>query len=128
MYPKEYPEWGLSSVVNTVLEFTGTGVESNTVAQLLTGGIQWVVTSRWVLESGVIQNLNGSDEYKLYNQYKISFLKYYGIVNDYERPQADTCQIILLITGGLRYLAGVSTLIIFNTSKRCGMLQYKKSA
>ena len=62
IYPKEYPEWGLSSVVNTVLEFAGRGVEGNTVVQQITGGFQWVVTPRWVLEGGVTQDLNGPDD------------------------------------------------------------------
>ena len=62
VYPKEYPEWGLSSVVNTVVEFAGRGVEGETVVQQLTVGFQWVVTPRWVLESGVTQDLNGPDD------------------------------------------------------------------
>lgn len=62
IYPKEYPEWGLSSLLNTVVEFAGRGVEGNTVVQQVTGGFQWVVTPRWVLEGGVIQDLNGPDD------------------------------------------------------------------
>ena len=62
IYPKEYPEWGLSSLVNTVVEFGGRGEEGDTVVQQVTGGFQWVVTSRWVLEGGVIQDLNGPDD------------------------------------------------------------------
>ncbi len=62
IFPKEYPEWGLSSQVNTVLEFAGRGVEGNTVVQQITGGFQWVVTPRWVLEGGVTQDLNGPDD------------------------------------------------------------------
>jgi len=59
LFPKEYPEWGLSTLVNGVVEFAGRGVEGNTVVQQLTGGLQWVVTLRWVLEGGVTQDLNG---------------------------------------------------------------------
>lgn len=59
IFPVEYPEWGLSTLVNGVLEFAGRGVEGNTVVQQLTGGLQWVVTPRWVLEGGVTQDLNG---------------------------------------------------------------------
>ncbi len=62
IYPQEYPEWGLSSLVNTVFEFAGRGVEGNTVVQQVTGGLQWVVTPRWVLEGGVTQDLNGPDD------------------------------------------------------------------
>ncbi len=62
IYPQEYPEWGLSSLVNTVFEFAGRGVEGNTVIQQFTGGFQWVVTPRWVLEGGVTQDLNGPDD------------------------------------------------------------------
>ena len=62
IYPKEYPEWGLSSLVNTVVEFGGRGEEGDTVVQQVTGGFQWVVTPRWVLEGGVIQDLNGPDD------------------------------------------------------------------
>lgn len=59
LFPKEYPEWGLSTLVNGVVEFAGRGVEGNTVVQQLTGGLQWVVTPRWVLEGGVTKDLNG---------------------------------------------------------------------
>lgn len=59
VYPHEYPEWGLSSVVNTVIEFAGRGVEGETVVQQITSGFQWVVTPRWVLEGGVTKDLNG---------------------------------------------------------------------
>lgn len=62
IYPKEYPEWGLSSLVNSVVEIAGRGVEGNTVVQQVTGGFQWVVTPRWVLEGGVTQDLNGPDD------------------------------------------------------------------
>ena len=62
VYPQEYPEWGLSSLANTVFEFAGRGVEGNTVVQQVTGGLQWVVTPRWVLEGGVTQDLNGPDD------------------------------------------------------------------
>lgn len=62
IYPKEYPEWGLSSLLNTVVELGGRGEEGNTVVQQVTGGFQWVVTPRWVLEGGVIQDLNGPDD------------------------------------------------------------------
>lgn len=59
IYPYEYPDWGLSSVVNTVIEFAGRGVEGETVVQQLTAGFQWIVTPRWVLEGGFTQDLNG---------------------------------------------------------------------
>lgn len=62
IYPQEYPEWGLSSVVNSVFEFAGRGIEGNTVVQQVTGGLQWVVTPRWVFEGGVTQDLNGPDD------------------------------------------------------------------
>ncbi len=62
LFPKEYPEWGLSTLVNTVVEFAGRGVEGNTVVQQLTGGLQWVVTPRWVLEGGLTQDLNGPND------------------------------------------------------------------
>ena len=59
IYPYEYPEWGLSSVVNTVIEFAGRGVEGETVVQQFTAGFQWIVTPRWVVEGGLTQDLNG---------------------------------------------------------------------
>lgn len=62
LFPKEYPEWGLSTLVNAVVEFAGRGVEGNTVVQQFTGGLQWVVTPRWVLEGGVTQDLNGPND------------------------------------------------------------------
>lgn len=62
IFPKDYPEWGLSSLVNTVVEFAGRGVEGNTVVQQITGGLQWVVNPRWVLEGGVTQDLNGPND------------------------------------------------------------------
>jgi len=62
LFPKEYPEWGLSTLVNAVVELAGRGVEGNTVVQQFTGGLQWVVTPRWVLEGGVTQDLNGPND------------------------------------------------------------------
>lgn len=62
IYPQEFPEWGLSSLVNTVFEFAGRGVEGDTVVQQITGGLQWVVTPRWVLEGGIIQDISGPDD------------------------------------------------------------------
>ena len=60
--PAEYPEWGLSSLWNTVIEFAGRGVEGSTVTQQFAAGLQWVVTPRWALEGGIIQDLNGPDD------------------------------------------------------------------
>lgn len=62
IYPKQYPEWGLSPLLNTVVEFAGRSMEGDTIVQQVTGGFQWVVTPLWVLEGGVIQNLNGADD------------------------------------------------------------------
>lgn len=62
LYPEIYPEWGLPSLLNAVFEFGGRGEEGSTVVQQVTGGFQWVVTPRWVLEGGLIQDLNGPDD------------------------------------------------------------------
>ena len=56
IYPAVYPEWGLGSSVNTVLEFNGSYKESNATVQEATAGLQWV-NPTWIVEGGFIRDI-----------------------------------------------------------------------
>ena len=56
--PSEYPEWGIPSEWQSVIELGGRYAEGSEMVHQLTVGALWVHPS-WVLEAGVIQDLNG---------------------------------------------------------------------
>ncbi len=56
--PSEYPEWGLPNEWYLVTELGGRWSERHSTIHQVTVGFQRV-TKRWVLEGGVIQDLNG---------------------------------------------------------------------
>ena len=61
LQPVEYPEWGIQPEINTVLELNGRWNEGSTVTHQFTVGLQWV-HQKWVVEGGVVQDLNNADE------------------------------------------------------------------
>ncbi|MBL1320715.1 MAG: hypothetical protein COA63_006590 [Methylophaga sp.] len=61
LFPVEYPEWGVSQEINTVLELNGRWREGNTVTQQLTMGLQWI-HQKWILEGGIVKDLNTPNE------------------------------------------------------------------
>ena len=58
--PSEYPEWGIPTEWQSVLELGGRYSEGAEMVHQLTVGALWVHPS-WVLEAGVIQDLSGPD-------------------------------------------------------------------
>ncbi len=58
--PSEYPEWGTPTEWQSVVELGGRYAEGSEMVHQLTVGALWVHPS-WVLEAGVIQDLNGPD-------------------------------------------------------------------
>jgi len=58
--PSEYPEWGIPTEWQSVVELGGRYAEGSEMVHQLTVGALWVHPS-WVLEAGVIRDLNGPD-------------------------------------------------------------------
>ena len=56
--PAEYPDWGLASEWDVVLELNGRYVEERSTIHQATAGLQWV-HRRWVLEGGITKDLSG---------------------------------------------------------------------
>ncbi len=56
--PAEYPESGLTSQWNAVLEYNGRWQQNQTLIHQATIGLQWIHPT-WILEGGVIQDING---------------------------------------------------------------------
>jgi hypothetical protein len=56
--PSEYPEWGIPTEWQSVVELGGRYAQGSEMLHQLTVGALWV-HPRWVLETGIIQNLNG---------------------------------------------------------------------
>jgi len=56
--PAEYPDWGLSTEWDVVLELGGRYSEGRSTIHQATGGLQWI-HRRWVLEGGITKDLNG---------------------------------------------------------------------
>ena len=59
--PEEYPDWGIGSELNSVIELRGNWNEDEKTIHELTLGLQWIHQS-WVVEGGAIKDLNGPDE------------------------------------------------------------------
>lgn len=61
LFPRQYPEWGIATELNSVIELGGRWTEGNELVHQLTVGLQWI-HPRWVLEGGVFQDINGPEE------------------------------------------------------------------
>ena len=70
--PASYPEWGVATEWDGVLELNGRWVEGNTFVHQFTAGLQWI-HRRWVLEGGVVQDLNGPEDTRLVLSTRIHF-------------------------------------------------------
>ncbi len=70
--PATYPEWGVKSEWDGVLELNGRWVEGNTFVHQFTVGLQWI-HRRWILEGGVVQDLNGPNDTSLVLGTRIRF-------------------------------------------------------
>ncbi len=58
--PSKYPEWGIPTEWQSVVELGGRYAEGSEMVHQLTVGALWVHPS-WVLEAGIIRDLNGSE-------------------------------------------------------------------
>lgn len=70
--PANYPEWGIKSEWDGVLELNGRWVEGNTFVHQITAGLQWIHL-RWVLEGGIVQDLNGPQDTHLVLSTRVHF-------------------------------------------------------
>lgn len=59
--PSRYPEWGLGTEWNSVIELGGRWTQGSETLHQVTLGLQWI-QSRWVIEGGVFQDVNGSKQ------------------------------------------------------------------
>lgn len=62
--PSLLPDWGIASQFNTVAELNSRWQEGEDVSHQFTLGLQWVHPT-WVIEGGVIQNINNNNELSL---------------------------------------------------------------
>lgn len=65
--PVEYPDWGIDSAWNSVIELGGRWTEGANMIHQITLGLQWI-QRRWVLEGGVVKEINENHQ----TQYLIS--------------------------------------------------------
>lgn len=59
--PEHYPDWGIGSELNSVLELGGRWTRGNETLHQVTLGLQWI-HPRWVLEGAIFQDLNGPED------------------------------------------------------------------
>ncbi len=57
--PDKYPEWGLSSEWDVVLELNGRFIQGQNITHQVTTGLQWI-HKQWVLEGGVYKDVNNN--------------------------------------------------------------------
>ena len=70
--PARYPEWGSVPEWWGVLELNGRWLEGDSMVHQITAGLQWV-HRRWVLEGGVVRDLNGPEDTQLVLSMRIHF-------------------------------------------------------
>ena len=70
--PASYPEWGPAAEWDGVLELNGRWVEGDAIVHQVTAGLQWI-HRRWVLEGGVVQDLNGPRDTRLVLSTRVHF-------------------------------------------------------
>ncbi|MDF1589578.1 MAG: hypothetical protein P1P93_10590, partial [Gammaproteobacteria bacterium] len=59
--PNQYPDWGLSQEINSVLELNGRWEEENSITHQFTAGLQWI-HQKMVIEGGIVKDLNNANE------------------------------------------------------------------
>lgn len=70
--PATYPDWGAATEWDGVLELNGRWVQGNAFVHQFTAGLQWI-HQRWVLEGGVVQDLNGPQDTRFVLSTRIHF-------------------------------------------------------
>lgn len=70
--PAVYPAWGIGSEWDGVLELNGRWLEGNETIHQFTAGLQWI-SRRWVLEGGMVKDLNGPEDTRLVLSTRIHF-------------------------------------------------------
>jgi len=70
--PASYPGWSAITEWDGVLELNGSWSEGSSVVHQVTAGLQWI-HRRWVLEGGVVQDLNGSQDTRFILSMRIHF-------------------------------------------------------
>lgn len=61
LYPVEYPDWGLSQEINTILELNGRWNQGNNMTHQITAGLQWI-HQKLVIEGGIVKDINNDKE------------------------------------------------------------------
>lgn len=72
LVPAEYPDWGIESELNSVIELRGTWKEDEKTIQEATLGLQWIHQA-WVVEGGAVRDLNGPDETRFILSVRLHF-------------------------------------------------------
>lgn len=70
--PATYPEWGIGSEWDSVLELNGRWTEGNETIHQFTAGLQWI-HRRWVLEGGVVKDLNEPEDRRFVLSTRVHF-------------------------------------------------------
>jgi hypothetical protein len=63
LLPVEYPEWGITSELYSVLELNGRWNEGNNMTHQVTAGLQWV-HQKVVIEGGIVQDINNEHDFR----------------------------------------------------------------
>jgi len=70
--PAVYPDWGIATEWNSVLEFNGRWQENIKITHQVTAGLQWIHPS-WVLEGGIVKDINNNHETHILISTRIHF-------------------------------------------------------
>lgn len=62
--PSVRDDWGITQELNSVLELNGRWIEGSSITHQVTLGLQWIHAT-WVLEGGVVKDLNQAKEERL---------------------------------------------------------------
>jgi len=61
LLPAKRPDWGIVKELYSVMELNGRWKEGSNITHQITAGVQWV-HQKWVLEGGIIKDLNNDNE------------------------------------------------------------------
>lgn len=70
--PASYPDWGVAQEWNSVLELGGRWTQGNPALHQVTLGLQWI-HPRWVLEGGIVRDINGPEDTRLLLSTRVHF-------------------------------------------------------